>query len=346
MAAIALGALAQEIGARLEGAGGRQVRRVADLRAADGDSLSFYVNKRYRGILKETRAAAVILAAGDAADCPAARLIVADPYLAYARAAHLLNPPPEHRPGVHPTAVIETDAQAAPDCFVGANAVVGQGAIIGAGAWVGAGCFIGAGAVVGPHCRLQAGVVLLDGARLGARVLLHPGVVIGADGYGFAANAGQWLKIPQAGGVVIGDDVEIGSNTTVDRGALGDTVIESGVKIDSQVLIGHNVHIGEHTAIAGAAVFAGSVKIGKRCMIGGASAVAGHIEIADDVTITGASAVSNDIRQAGVYSSGMPATDNNAWRKNMARLKRLDEFVRRLLALEKRQNDHRQADER
>ena len=330
-----LGEIAAAINAELRGDPADEITNVASLHNAAPGDLTFYANTRYRADLEATRASAVMLAAADAQACPTASLITEDPYLAYAKAARFLNPVPEFTPGIHPSAVVEAGADVATSCFVGANSVIGAGAVIGAHTCVGPGCVVEEGVNIGSHCRIHSRVTLMQRVEIGMRVLVHPGVVIGADGYGIANDSGRWLKIPQLGNVIIGDDVEIGANTTIDRGALEDTVIEAGVKIDNQVQIGHNVRVGEHTAIAGAAVVAGSVKIGRRCMIGGASAINGHIEIADDVVLTGMSGVSNSIRQAGVYSSGVPVTDNLTWRKNMVRFKRLDELARRVAALEK-----------
>ena len=330
-----LGEIAAAINAELRGDPADEITNVASLHNAAPGDLTFYANTRYRADLEATRASAVMLAAADAQACPTASLITEDPYLAYAKAARFLNPVPEFTPGIHPSAVVEAGADVATSCFVGANSVIGAGAVIGAHTCVGPGCVVEEGVKIGSHCRIHSRVTLMQRVEIGMRVLVHPGVVIGADGYGIANDSGRWLKIPQLGNVIIGDDVEIGANTTIDRGALEDTVIEAGVKIDNQVQIGHNVRVGEHTAIAGAAVVAGSVKIGRRCMIGGASAINGHIEIADDVVLTGMSGVSNSIRQAGVYSSGVPVTDNLTWRKNMVRFKRLDELARRVAAMEK-----------
>ena len=330
-----LGDIAAAIEAELRGDPDHEITSVASLRNAVPGDLAFYADKRYRADLEVTRASAVILAAADAPACPAAGLITDDPYLAYAKAARFLNPVAEFTPGIHPAAVIEAQADVAAGCFVGANAVIGRNAVIGAHTYIGAGCVIEAGVKLGSHCHIHAGVTLMQRVEVGRRATIHPGVVIGADGYGIANDSGHWLKIPQLGNVIIGDDVEIGANTTIDRGAIDNTVIEDGVKIDNQVQIGHNVRVGEHTAIAGAAVVAGSVTIGRRCMIGGASALTGHIEIADDVVITGMSGVPNSIREAGVYSSGVPITDNLTWRRNMARFRRLDALARRVAALEK-----------
>ena len=330
-----LGEIAAVCDAELRGNPADRITNVASLHNAAPGNLTFYANTRYRADLEATRASAVVLAATDAQACPTASLVAEDPYLAYAKAARFLNPVPEFTPGIHPSAVVETGADVPASSFVGANSVIGAGAVIGGHTCIGPGCVVEEGVRIGSHCHIHSRVTLVQRVEIGMRVLVHPGAVIGADGYGIANDSGRWLKIPQLGNVIIGDDVEIGANTTIDRGALEDTVIEAGVKIDNQVQIGHNVRVGEHTAIAGAAVVAGSVKIGRRCMIGGASAITGHIEIADDVVLTGMSGVSNSIRQAGVYSSGVPVTDNLTWRKNMARFKRLDELARRVSALEK-----------
>lgn len=330
-----LGEIAAAINAELRGDPADEITNVASLHNAVRGNLTFYANTRYRADLEATRASAVMLAAADAQACPTASLITEDPYLAYAKAARFLNPVPEFTPGIHPSAVVEAGADVATSCFVGANSVIGAGAVIGAHTCIGPGCVVEERVKIGSHCHIHSRVTLMQRVEIGMRVLVHPGVVIGPDGYGIANDSGRWLKIPQLGNVIIGDDVEIGANTTIDRGALEDTVIEAGVKIDNQVQIGHNVRVGEHTAIAGAAVVAGSVKIGRRCMIGGASAITGHIEIADDVVLTGMSGVSNSIRQAGVYSSGVPVTDNLTWRKNMVRFKRLDELARKVATLEK-----------
>ena len=330
-----LGEIAAEINAELQGNPKDEIINVASLHNSAPGDLTFYVNKRYLADLESTRASAVVLTAEDAPTCPTARLVTTDPYLAYAKAARLLNPAAQFNPGRHPSAVLDAGAVIADGCYIGANSVIGENAVIGSGTYIGPGCVIGAEAVIGSHCRLYANVTLMERVEIGARVLLHPGVVIGADGYGIANDSGRWLKIPQLGSVIIRDDVEIGANTTIDRGALDNTVVENGVKIDNQVQVGHNTRVGEHTAIAGAAVVAGSVTIGKRCMIGGASAISGHIEIADDVVITGMSGVPNSIKEAGVYSSGVPITANRTWRKNMARLRNLDELAKKIARMEK-----------
>ncbi len=331
-----LSALAEALGAELIGAGDNDVQRVATLERAGPGDISFLSNRRYRRLLPATRAGGVLLAAEDAAACPVPALVMANPYLGYARAAALLQPPRERVPGVHASAAIDAAAQVHESARIDAHAVLAAGARVGARAYIGPGCVIGEGAVVGEDCELVARVTLCHDVVLGRRVIAHPGVVIGADGFGIANDDGVWVKIPQLGSVRIGDDVEIGANTTIDRGAIDDTVIEEGVKIDNQVQIGHNVHVGAHTAVAGCVAIAGSAHIGCRCTIGGAASIGGHLEIADDVHLTATSAVANSIKEPGIYSSGMPVQENRVWRRNVIRMRQLDELWRKVRQLEDR----------
>lgn len=333
---LSLAELAERIGARLEGDPGVRVKGLAPLDRAGRDTVSFLSNPRYRRLLAGTRAAAVILGEDDRPGCPTAALVVEDPYLAFARAAELFAPVPPARAGIHPAAVVDPAAEIAPSAWVDACAVVEAGARVEAGAWIGPGCVVQRGASVGEGTRLVARVVLCEGVRVGRRCLLHPGVVVGSDGFGLAREGERWRKVPQLGGVVVGDDVEIGSNTTIDRGALGDTVIEDGVKLDNQIQVAHNVRIGAHTAIAGCVGIAGSARIGRGCRIGGGAGIAGHIEIADGTVITAMSLVAHSIREPGVYSSGVPLQENRSWRRNAARFARLDRLARRVRALERR----------
>jgi len=262
-----------------------------------------------------------------------------NPYLGYARAAALLNPPARQAGGIHPQAWISDGAQVDPSAWVGPQAVVEAGSKVGAGSYLGPGCVLERNVVIGQGTRLVANVTICATVTIGDRGLIHPGVVIGADGFGIANDEGVWVKVPQLGSVRIGDDVEIGANTAIDRGALEDTVIENGVKLDNLVQVGHNVHIGEHTAIAGCAAIAGSARIGRRCTVGGMVAIAGHLEIADDVHLTACSAVPRSIPKPGIYSSGMPIQDNKAWRRTIARLRQLDELARRVKELEGQGDD-------
>ena len=328
--------LAERIGAELLGDPDIIIGRVAALDAAGPGEVTFLSNRRYRPYLESTQAGAVILGPEYADACPVPALVLDNPYLGYARAATLLSPIMEAAPGIASSAVIDPRATVAPNASVGPHCVVESGASVGAGTSLGAGSFIGRGSSIGPHGRVAARVVLCEGVHIGARAVIHPGVVVGADGFGIANDDGTWVKIPQFGGVRIGDDVEIGANTTIDRGALEDTVIENGVKLDNLIQIAHNVHIGAHTAIAACTAIGGSARIGSRCTIAGAVSIAGHLEIANDVHLTATSAVPNSIREAGIYSSGMPVQENRAWRRNMARLRQLDDMARRLRAIERR----------
>jgi UDP-3-O-[3-hydroxymyristoyl] glucosamine N-acyltransferase len=286
--------------------------------------LSFLANSRYRRQLESTRATAVILSAEDEAHCPVAALIDPNPYLAYARIASLMHPEMIPEPGIHPSAVVADGAQIASSASIGPLAVIEVGARIGERVLVGPGCIVQKGASVGADSALRSRVNLYPGVTLGKRCILHAGAVVGADGFGFAPNEGTWAKVPQVGSVRIGDDVEIGANTTIDRGAIDDTVVENGVKLDNQIQVGHNVIIGAHTAIAACTGISGSTVIGQRCMIGGMVGFAGHLTIADDVVVTGCSLVSASIKKPGSYSSGMPTVETRLWRRMVAHLRRLD----------------------
>jgi UDP-3-O-[3-hydroxymyristoyl] glucosamine N-acyltransferase len=322
---IALGELAVRFGCELRGDPAATVDHLAPLSSAGPGALSFLANPRLLPQLASVRATAVVLEQRCAADCPVASLITDNPHALFARIAQFMYPPPPLRPGVHPSAQVDQLAQLDPSAEIGALAVIGAGAVIGARSCIGPACVIAEGVRVGADCRLTGRVTLERGVQLGSRVLIHAGAVLGADGFGLAREAGRWLKVPQLGGVRVGDDVEIGANTTIDRGAIEDTVVGEGVKLDNQIQIGHNVHIGAHTAIAGCTGVAGSTHIGARCMIAGGVCFAGHLEICDDVVITGMAMVTNSIRQPGVYSSGIPIEPVRRWRRVVARLKLLAE---------------------
>jgi UDP-3-O-[3-hydroxymyristoyl] glucosamine N-acyltransferase len=330
---ISLGALAVRFGLELQGDPQAEVGSVASLREAGPGSVSFLANPRYRRHLAETRAGAVVLDRASAAGCPVPALIAANPYAAYARIAAELYPVPPVTPGVHPSAVVDSAARVASDACIGPQAVVEAGAEIGPRALVGPASVVMQGARIGADSRLVARVTVYPEVVIGSRCVLHAGAVIGADGFGFAPDRDGYVKVPQIGAVRIGDDVEIGANTTVDRGAIADTVIEDGVKLDNLVQVGHNVRIGAHTVVAGCAGISGSTTIGRRCMIGGAVGVAGHLEIGDDVVVSGYSLVTRSLKGPGMYSSGMPAVPAEEWRRhvaNLRRLERLDERVKRL----------------
>ena len=336
---VSLGELAVRFGCELRGNPDTSIERVAPLGNADAHSISFLGNPRYRQQLAETHAAAVILDSASAAHCPVAVLVCANPFATYARIAGILNPPPVMPPGVHATAVVAESARIDPTAHIGPLCVIGARTVVGARAVIGPHCVIEDDVSVGADVRLVARVTLCHGAALGPRCLLHPGSVIGADGFGFAPEARKWLKVPQIGSVRLGSDVEIGANTTVDRGAIEDTLLEDGVKLDNQIQIGHNVRIGAHTAIAACTGISGSTTIGSRCQIAGMVAMGGHLEICDDVVILGTSMISHSITAPGVYCSGIPFEDARTWRRLVGHFKRLGLYADRLKRLERRAGD-------
>lgn len=325
---ISLGELAVRFGLTLRGSPDNKVSHVATLSQAAPGSLAFLANPRYRRGLQETRASAVVVSAAEAEGCPVDALIAQNPYLAYARIATLLHPPMHAAPGIHPSAVVAKGARIDPSAAVGPLAVIEDEVELGARVEVGPGCIVQRGARVGADTRLTARVNLYAGVSVGQRCILHAGAVIGADGFGFAPDRGTWVKVPQVGGVRIEDDVEIGANTTIDRGAIADTVVEQGAKLDNLIMIGHNVTIGAHTIIAACTGISGSTTIGRRCMIGGMVGMAGHLTIADDVVITGFTMVSASLREAGSYSSGIPAAPSRVWRRTVAHVRKLGEKER------------------
>lgn len=332
---ITLTELARRIGARLVGDGNSVISGVATLAGALPGTITFLTNPRYRKHLQATQAGAVILREDDLEFCPTSALVVANPHLAFARAAELFVPAADAAPGIHPTAVVADTARIEPGASIGAHTVIGAGCVIGADVVIGPGCVLEHDVSIGAATRLVANVTIYYGCRIGARGLIHAGAVIGSDGFGFANDRGTWIKVPQLGAVVVGDDVEIGANTSIDRGAIEDTLIEDGVKLDNQIQVAHNVRVGAHTIMAGCVGVAGSAIIGKHCAIGGGAGIVGHLEIADGVTITGMSMVTKSLKEPGVYSSGTPLDHSEQWHKNAVRFKQLDEMARRLKQLEK-----------
>jgi UDP-3-O-[3-hydroxymyristoyl] glucosamine N-acyltransferase len=322
--------LAERHGLTLQGDPDLRITGVAPLASAQPGQIAFLANRKYRGQLAESRASAVIMDAKSAESHQGNALISTNPYAAFARIAAEFEQRPAAQPGVHPSAVVAVDAVIDAGASIGPYCVIGPRSRIEAGAELGPHCVIGPDCVIGPQSRLVARVTLVERVRMGARVLVHPGAVLGADGFGLAFDQGAWLKVPQLGGVRIGDDCEIGANTTIDRGALDDTVLEEDVRLDNQIQIAHNVVIGAHSAMAGCSAIAGSTKIGRYCLIGGAAGIAGHIELCDRVTVTAMSLVSHSIREPGEYSSGIPVQDSRRWRRNAARIHRLDRLVRQL----------------
>jgi UDP-3-O-[3-hydroxymyristoyl] glucosamine N-acyltransferase len=317
----------REIVARLGGEAVGEVSApltgVATLDSAGPSHIAFLANPKYRGRLATTRAGAVILGPGDRDAAAMPRIVSSNPYAYYARAVALFHPESEVRPGMHPTAQADAGAKVDAGAEIGPFVVIGPGAEIGRGARIGAHCVVGANARIGADCRLHAHVTVYDGCSIGERCVLHSGAVIGADGFGMARDHGAWVKIPQVGAVRIGNDVEVGANTTIDRGALDDTVIEDGVKLDNQIQVAHNCVIGAHTVIAGCTGISGSVRIGRDCMIGGGVGFVGHIEVCDGVTISGFTFVTKSITKPGTYTSGMPVMPHSEWLRNAAHLRRL-----------------------
>lgn len=331
--------LADATGSVLQGDATLRIHAVAPLDAAQTGTLSFIRDAKYRHFLHTTQASALILTPDLATEYSGNCLVNPNPYLAYAKAVTLLNPTCYPPAGIHPCAVIDPTASVDPSCSIGANAVIAAGVRLAAKVIIGAGCVIGRDCVIGEATQLHANVTLYAGTQLGKRCIVHSGAVLGADGFGFAPDQGTWYKIPQIGAVMVGDDVEIGANTCIDRAALGNTVIGNGVKLDNLIQIGHNVQIGEHTAMAACSAVAGSVQIGKHCQIAGMCAIAGHLSITDGVVVTGTSMVAHSITKPGVYSSGTTIVENALWRKNAVRFNQLDKLARRLQELEKQLAD-------
>ena len=322
-------------GCELRGDPDARIARVATLAGAAPGALAFLANPHYRPQLAATRATAVVLAAEAADECPAASLVCANPYATYARIAALLHPPAPLVPGVHPQAVVAAGAHVDASAEIAPLAVIGPGVTVGPRCYVGPHCVLERGVSLAEDVRLVARVTLGPGVTVGARTIVQPGVVIGGDGFGFAPERGTWLKVPQVGSVRIGADVEIGANTAIDRGAIDDTVIEEGVKLDNLIQIAHNVHIGAHTAIAANVGISGSTTIGKRCMIGGGAGFAGHLKVADDIVITGYAMVTQSLERAGVYSSAFPCEEAHAWWRLIAHFKRLGTLEGRLRRIER-----------
>ncbi|HSG97170.1 MAG TPA: UDP-3-O-(3-hydroxymyristoyl)glucosamine N-acyltransferase [Woeseiaceae bacterium] len=331
---ISLGELATRFGCELIGDPSIEISDVASLPNATSTSLSFLSNPSYRTQLPATTAAAVILRPADADDCPVAAILHDDPYACYARMASLVHPLPSFEAGVHASAVVAASATVASSAHLGPNVVVGERVAIGANAYLGPGTVIGPDCVLGDDCRLLANVTLVRAVRIGKRGIVHPGAVLGADGFGNAMTPEGWVKVPQVGGVIIGDDVEIGANTTVDCGAIDDTIIEDGVRIDNLCMIAHNVHVGAHTAMAAQTGISGSTRIGKRCMFAGNTGCVGHITICDDVVVLGKAMVTKDITEPGAYSGMFGAQPAKTWARQVGRVRRLESLQNRVKKLE------------
>lgn len=327
--------LARRFNGQIRGDPDVEIHGVATLDNAGPHDITYVTHHKYYPALSKTLAGAVILTANNADKYTGNAFVTENPRLCFAQVATLFSPRIPFEPGVHAAACIADDVTIAASAWVGPQAVIDAGACIGNDVFVGPGCFVGARSVIGANTRLVAGVVVNYGCAIGEGCLLHPGVVIGADGFGFANSGSAWLKVPQLGGVRIGNDVEIGANTTIDRGTMDDTVIGDGVKLDNLIQIAHNVHIGDYTAVAACVGIAGSTRVGRRCAIGGQVAFSDHLEIADDVYIALGSRVTSSISEPGAYSSSLKAEPAEKWKRNLIRLSQLDEMAKRLRALEK-----------
>lgn len=328
-----LGELAVRFGCVLQGDSQVRVARVASLQDATADSITFVANSKYRRFLSATRAGAVILEPSLASQCPVSALIAKNPYAIFARIAALLHPAPTFQPGIDASAVVDASASIDPSASIGPQCVIGAGVQIGPRVVLGPGSIVLASAAIGADTRCVARVTICERVTIGERCLFHPGVVIGSDGFGNAMDQGAWIKVPQVGTTRIGNDVEIGSNTTIDRGAIGDTVIEDGVRLDNLIQIGHNVHIGAHTAMAAFVGVSGSTRIGKHCLIAGKVGIAGHLEICDNVVVMGHSTVSGSISKPGSYSGALGLEESGSFRRNAARFRQLDRMAKQLSKL-------------
>ena len=337
-----LSELAEQYELRFKGDGDTLIDGIGTLSEATGTQISFLANAAYREQLKTTAAAAVIVSADHVENCPVNALIAKDPYVSYAKIAGRFDPRRTINPGIHASASIDPEARLAKDVHVGANAVIGPGCEISEAVSIGPGCVLIADCKIGKGSRLHANVTICDSVSIGERTIIHPGAVIGADGFGLAFDRDHWLKIPQLGSVRIGDDCEIGANTTIDRGAIGDTIVEDDVRLDNQIQIAHNVHIGAHTAMAGRVGISGSTRIGKYCMFAGSSGAVGHIQIADRTTVSYLSAITKSITEPGTtWSSGLPARPQREWNRIVAHLHRLEKLTRRVFKLEKQNETKR-----
>ena len=336
MPSIRLADLAQQLDAQVHGDGDLVITGIASMHSAQPEQITFLSNSRYQEQLATCRAGAVVLTEADLPFCKSAALVVKNPYLTYARMAQIMDTTPQPAQDIAPSAVISSQATLGENVSVGANAVIESGVVLGDNVVIGAGCFIGKDTHIGAGSRLWANVSVYHEIVIGQNCLIQSGTVIGADGFGYANDRGNWIKIPQLGSVHIGDRVEIGACTTIDRGALDNTIIGNGVIIDNQCQIAHNVVIGDNTAVAGGVIMAGSLKVGRYCMIGGASVINGHMEICDKVTITGMGMVMRPITEPGLYSSGIPLQPNKVWRKTAALVMNIDGINKRLKAIERK----------
>ncbi len=332
-----LAEIAGHLGARVMGDAAVRVVQVATLESAAAGYLAFITHRRFLPLLATTGASAVIVGEDMSEATQLPRVVCKNPYAAYAKIATLLNPIMPASPGVHPSAQVHALATVADSASIGPCAVIEEGVTLAQGVIVGAGCFVGRGTHIGEFSRLHPRAVIYHDCVIGARTVVHSGAVIGADGFGMVMDQGCWLKIPQIGRVVIGDDVEVGANTTIDRGAMDDTIVEDDVKLDNQIQIGHNCRIGAHTAIAGCVGIAGSAKIGRNCRLGGGAMIAGHLSIADGVEVSGGTLVAKSIAKSGTYTAVFPMSAHEDWLKNASLIRRLHDLHARIRDLETKQ---------
>lgn len=331
--------LAQHIHAELVGSEAIEISSVGTLERATADQISFLANPKLRHLLADCQAGVMLLKPSDREQWQGTALVVEDPYVAFAKIAQLLDSTPAPARGIHATAQIDPTATLGKDVHIGAYTVVSAGAVLGDGVQLGAHCFIGEQAKIGAHSRILAQATVHHRVEIGQRCTINSGAVLGADGFGFANEAGRWLKIPQVGTVIIGDDCDIGAQTCIDRGAIENTVIGNNVIIDNLCQIAHNVRIGDHTAMAGCTTVAGSATIGRYCIIGGAAVINGHIDICDGAQVSGMAMLMKPVTEKGVYTSGIPATNNAEWRKNTARLRKIEQLYQRVKELEQQMQD-------
>jgi len=340
-----LSELAEQSRLKYHGDGDTRIDGVGTLSGASATQVSFLSNPAYRDQLASTQAAAVIITADELGNCPVNALLADDPYVAYAQIAGQFDTRRPANPGVHPSASVDPGATLGKDVHIGANAVIGPGCAIADACSIGPGCVLVADCILGAGSILKANVTLCEGIVIGQRCIIHPGAVIGADGFGLAFDKDHWVKIPQLGTVRIGDDCEVGASTTIDRGAIGDTVLGNDVRLDNQIQIAHNVEIGDHTAMAGMVGISGSTRIGQYCMFAGNSGTVGHIRVADRTTVHAQSVVMKSITEPGTtWSSAMPARPLREWNRIAAHIRRLERLAKRVLKLEKNSNFHQKDD--
>jgi UDP-3-O-[3-hydroxymyristoyl] glucosamine N-acyltransferase len=330
-----LATISEYIGATLEGDPTCMINSIASIQRAQSGQLTFLLSQNNEKYLASTQASAVIMQPEFKDRCPVNALLMKDPKLGYAKVAQLFTNPSSLKVGRHTTVIVGDDCVIDDNVCIGPNVVIGHRVTIGANTIIHAGTVIGDDCTIGKSCLIYPNVTFYSDIKVADRVIIHSGVVLGADGFGLVNDQGRWLKIPQLGGVRIGQDVEIGANTTIDRGALDDTIIEEGVKLDNQIQIAHNVVVGAHTAIAGCVGIAGSTKIGRHCMIAGAAGIADHLEIADQTILTAAAVVTHSITKPGIYSSHVPLQPRAEWTKNAVHLRRLNELAKRVRKLER-----------